>query len=312
MSLFAISATATLLASCLAIIWYFSFPRRLSIAESNPSSKWPEQFTDHYIPTEDAALERYKTLYLLLQNPERYPDILPEAWTELCGLLDEDVTTEKIADHADSILNLKNYDPKQLQAFIKNQHTTIMTQWEAYIHRKRAGGVPELFASRASAAEWLTRQAPGKLIDGAWLSHIHKISTPFYLRRVTKNAWQIYCEELGDGSLENNHVVVYRKLLRSLDVHLPDNQDEAFIHHRTPMNDFLCWKSAAAQLLISVFPHDFLPEILGFNLHFEQATLETLKGPKSCPNSVYQATTSLCTYRSITLTLDTLPWRWTQ
>jgi hypothetical protein len=39
----------------------------------------------------------------------------------------------------------------------------------------------------------------------------------------------------------------------------------------------------AAQLLISLFPHEFLPEILGFNLHYELLTMDTLKAARELP-----------------------------
>lgn len=50
------------------------------------------------------------------------------------------------------------------------------------------------------------------------------------------------------------------------------------------MDDIRVWKGAVGQLLISLFPHDFLPEILGFNLHFELLTLDTLKAAKELPS----------------------------
>lgn len=49
------------------------------------------------------------------------------------------------------------------------------------------------------------------------------------------------------------------------------------------MDDMQVWKAAVAQLLISLFPNNFLPEILGFNLHYEQLTLETLKAARELP-----------------------------
>jgi hypothetical protein len=46
------------------------------------------------------------------------------------------------------------------------------------------------------------------------------------------------------------------------------------------MGQLCIWKAAVAQLLISLFPHDFLPEILGFNMHFEVVSSGTLMAPK--------------------------------
>jgi hypothetical protein len=42
------------------------------------------------------------------------------------------------------------------------------------------------------------------------------------------------------------------------------------------MSDQRSWKSAVAQLLISLFPNEFLPEILGFNMHYELISLEAM------------------------------------
>ncbi|KAL2855394.1 hypothetical protein BJY01DRAFT_204558 [Aspergillus pseudoustus] len=42
------------------------------------------------------------------------------------------------------------------------------------------------------------------------------------------------------------------------------------------MDDPRSWKSAIAQLLISLFPNEFLPEILGFNMHYELISLEVM------------------------------------
>jgi len=50
-----------------------------------------------------------------------------------------------------------------------------------------------------------------------------------------------------------------------------------FGHPRHQLNELSVWKAAIAQMLISLFPHEFLPQILGFNLHFEAISMDTLK-----------------------------------
>jgi hypothetical protein len=37
------------------------------------------------------------------------------------------------------------------------------------------------------------------------------------------------------------------------------------------------WEAAVGQLLISLFPNEFLPEILGFNMHYELITMDTMR-----------------------------------
>lgn len=120
-------------------------------------------------------------------------------------------------------------------------------------------------------------------MDGAWLGHIHRITTPFSQRRITKDAWQILSEELGDGDINKNHVFLFRNLVHSIDGTFPDGDSEDFGDPRHGVNDIDSWKAAVAQLVISLFPNDFLPEILGFNLHYEQLTLQTLKAARELP-----------------------------
>ncbi|KAJ8123325.1 hypothetical protein ONZ43_g696 [Nemania bipapillata] len=103
------------------------------------------------------------------------------------------------------------------------------------------------------------------------------------MRSITKDAWQILSEELGDGDVERNHVFVYRDLLRSVNVDLPAADSQEFVASDLGMDNVSVWRGAVAQLLMGLFSHDFLPEALGFNLFFEQVTLETLQAAHELP-----------------------------
>ncbi|KAL4812563.1 hypothetical protein BDW67DRAFT_193560 [Aspergillus spinulosporus] len=176
------------------------------------------------------------------------------------------------------ILRVESYDAERLRSFINDEHQKTMNEWARYHDRRKLGVGPTLFGTIAEAKKWLAQRAPAKLVDGAWLSHIHKITTPFALRRVTKDAWQILSEELGDGDATRNHVFVYSQLLKEIGCPLPDPQSHDFIQspNLEAMDDQRSWKGAVAQLLISLFPNEFLPEILGFNMHYELISLEAL------------------------------------
>ncbi|KAI0111341.1 hypothetical protein F4814DRAFT_422213 [Daldinia grandis] len=80
-----------------------------------------------------------------------------------------------------------------------------------------------------------------------------------------------------------NHVFVYRELLRSVGINLPDAGSVAFVREGLGMDDVHVWRAAVSQLLISLFPDEFLPEMLGFNLRFEQLTLETPRAARRLP-----------------------------
>lgn len=84
-------------------------------------------------------------------------------------------------------------------------------------------------------------------------------------------------EKLENGNVQMNHVNVYRELMKKIGVNLPETDSVDLIHPRYQLNEKCVWETAVGQLLISPFPHDFFPEILGFNLHFEGLTMDTMK-----------------------------------
>ncbi|KAF3912525.1 hypothetical protein ABW20_dc0108330 [Dactylellina cionopaga] len=225
------------------------------------------------------SMELQKELYYKLQNLEQYPEVLPQARDVLILLFSETLERASKAPN-EGILSIKKYSREALLTFQQDDHKKTLDLFEQYIIRRRAKGSREMFKTREEAKWWLIQSSPVKYVDGAWLGHINKITTPFGLRRVVKNAWQVLSEELGDGDLEKHHVYIYRKLMEAVDLELPAGDDIDFIHPRHQLNEPGIWKAAVAQLLISLFPHQFLPEILGFNMHYEGLALETLKVAK--------------------------------
>ena len=221
----------------------------------------------------------YKDLFYKVQNLERFPEILPQARTLLIQMFAE--TIEEAHNASDpGILSIEEYSPESLIEFLQTEHDNITWSWEEYVNRRRAGGTTEMFQDKDECLWWLKQVAPVKYVDGAWLGHINKVTTPFNLRKATKDAWQVMSEELGDGQTIMNHVYVYRDLMEEINARLPEGDCIDFIHPRHELNEEEPWKAALSQLLISLFPHDFLPEILGFNMHFEGLTMETMKAAK--------------------------------
>src|SRR5262249_21620568 len=95
-------------------------------------------------------------------------------------------------------------------------------------------------------------------------------------RSVIKDAWQVLSEEYGDGDLNKHHAHIYHQLMRELAPELPGAGELAFSDPRHGMDDVSVWRAAVAQLVISLFPRDFLPDIRGSSLHFESVKLGTL------------------------------------
>lgn len=232
--------------------------------------------------TKNAQLQEmqfHKELYFKLQNLDQYPDILPQARDLLVSMFSETLA-EAVRKPKSGILSVEKYTREGLARFIQTKDDQMIQQWEDYLTRRKTGSPKELFKDREEAKWWLKQVAPAKYVDGAWLGHINKITTPFALRRATKIAWQVLSEELGDGDVRKNHVYVFAELMKEIGSGLPRGDTKDFIHPRHSLNEAAVWKAAVAQLLISLFPHEFLPEILGFNLHFEGLTMETLKAAK--------------------------------
>lgn len=227
----------------------------------------------------EEQMQLHKELYFKLQNLEDYPEVLPQSRDLLISLFSETLTGA-LQTPRHGILAVENYSRDAVTKFLLGEHDNTVQLWEQYLKRREAGQPMEMFRNREEAKLWLKQNAPVKYVDGAWLGHIHKVTTPFALRRTTKDTWQVLSEELGDGELDKNHVYIYRELMREIDPSLPDGDSPDFIHPRHQLNNPNVWKAALSQLLISLFPHEFLPEILGFNMHFELLTMGTMKAAK--------------------------------
>ncbi|RDL36127.1 Uncharacterized protein BP5553_06739 [Venustampulla echinocandica] len=260
--------------------WNFGsnvFPSKsIEIKVERTHRKWEV----HNKVSDDEKLEELKTLkqlYYQLHNLEKFPEVLPQAKRLLISLLEETSRVGQTLPLHDTILSVQSFSRDGLEEFQQRQNHGICKEWEQYNLRRKEGSPRELIGDREEAIWWLKQLSPVKYVDGAWLGHIGKVTTPFALWKTMKDAWQILSEELGDGDLRKNHVHLYHKLLESTAPDLPTAESLDFGHPRHQLNELSVWKSAIAQLLISLFPHEFLPEILGFNLHFEAASMDTLK-----------------------------------
>ncbi|EJP66331.1 ABC transporter with duplicated ATPase domains [Beauveria bassiana ARSEF 2860] len=242
--------------------------------------------------TQHKSTERYRRMFFQLQNLEDYPEVLEPARQELLAMFSHALSvalTEEPAyrnssssssNSSSSILSLETYSAEAMSLFLRDAHERTLSGWSDYLERRKQGQGPELFASAEQAKDWLVQQAPVKFVDGAWLGHVHKTTTPFAFRSVTKHAWQVLSEELGDGDPDKHHVTLYRKLLESIGRPLPSGHSADFVQAgewKRACENHGIWESAVAQLAISLFPNEFLPEILGFNMHYEQVRLDTMQ-----------------------------------
>jgi hypothetical protein len=117
--------------------------------------------------------------------------------------------------------------------------------------------------SREAYRYGIQQLAPAILVDGAWLQNWAEIGIEPVRRRLAA----IYADEVGAGDPERNHPQIYRRLLESLDIHLPGAGSAEFAAHP----DFLdaAFELPVYLLSIGLTPTAFLPELLGLNLAIE-------------------------------------------
>jgi hypothetical protein len=133
-------------------------------------------------------------------------------------------------------------------------------QYRDYIAGRHAGAPRRYFTSKAHALYFLKSVAPTKMVDGAWLYGL----LPRWRDARYAHLIQIYLEELGEGVPDRNHVVIYRNLLTA---HGCDQwhslDDDHFVQ-------------GTLQLALAHHAAHFLPEVIGFNLGYEQLPLHLL------------------------------------
>ncbi|KAJ6096446.1 hypothetical protein N7486_007192 [Penicillium sp. IBT 16267x] len=232
--------------------------------------------------TSTRELEFYKELYFKLQNLEQHSDSIPIARQAFLVLLSQ-ALEDYVKAPDTNILSIKDFDKNELARFLQRHQDDVTSRYHQYISRRQMGGPRELFQDHQEAGNWLREIAPLKLVDGAWLGHLNKIIMPFSLRQIVKQTWQVFTEELGNGNRDQHHVKVFEDLLGEFEPELPSPTTKAILHPRYKLGSLKYWRAAVAQLLVALFPQEFLPEILGFNMHFEALQLDTMQAAKELP-----------------------------
>ncbi|MCB5191858.1 iron-containing redox enzyme family protein [Methylobacillus arboreus] len=149
---------------------------------------------------------------------------------------------------------------EQLEDWIVHSSQAAGAEYQQYLNHRKQGAPRRYFSSKAHALYFLNRVAPTKMVDGSWLYGMVKHwEDPAFSELI-----DIYLEELGDGIEEQNHVAIYRKLLRTHGCerwqHLPPDY----------------FTQGAIQLALATVADQYQPEVIGFNLAYEQLPLHLL------------------------------------
>lgn len=150
--------------------------------------------------------------------------------------------------------------PEQLEAWLDEHNEAVGRQFQEYLAARKAGQPRWFFSSKAHALYLLRVVAPTKMVDGAWL---YGLTRHWHDARFT-SLLKIYLEELGDGVEAMNHVAMYRRLLKVNECEDWKTLDDKF------------FTQGAVQLALAANTETHLPEVIGFNLGYEQLPLHLL------------------------------------
>ena len=183
-------------------------------------------------------------------------DAEPDAWlrSHAADLLREHL--EQVAHQPCAVPEA----PQDLALWMAAARQTVHSLYGQYLAQRKAGAPRRFFSNRAHALYFLRCVAPTKLVDGAWLYGLlaHWRNPRF------SDLVRTYAEELGEGALDKNHVVVYRAVLARYGLDPLDDLPDAL------------YRQGLVQLALGWNAEHFLPEIIGFNLAYEQLPLHLL------------------------------------
>jgi hypothetical protein len=158
-------------------------------------------------------------------------------------------------------LPFKHYSHQQFDRYI-----TELYQHEMHAY-KPLQGEPKI--SKAAYLWGLEQIAPMILIDGCWLQNSLDLQQNY--PSISEKLFSIYCDELGNGLLEQNHPFIFQQLLNSLSILVPAVDTKAFVEHP----GFIDSAFDLPVYMLSLANHsiEFLPELLGLNMAIELSGL---------------------------------------
>jgi hypothetical protein len=162
--------------------------------------------------------------------------------------------------HAAPLTDALPEDPTTWHSWVAEHCADVARQYADYLQQRKDGGPRQFFRGKAQALYFLQAVAPTKLVDGAWLYGL----LPRWQDPRFQGLLRTFLEELGEGNPAQNHVVIYQKLLAEHDL-----QDSSAIDDER-------YLQGAIQLALGVCGADYLPEVIGYNLGYEQLPLHLL------------------------------------
>ena len=194
-----------------------------------------------------------RELYYYLVNADLFPEVLSIAQNKIKNLF-------YCCDFF-CRLPFKKYNHKQLDSYIAEIYHREMAAY------RPLQGQPKI--SKSAYIWGLQQIAPMILIDGCWLQnslHIENTNP-----EIAEILFCIYCDEVGNGVLEQNHAHIFQQLLESLSISVPAVNSRQFVDHAGFINS--AFDLPVFMLALSHFSVQFLPELLGLNMAIELSGL---------------------------------------
>lgn len=123
--------------------------------------------------------------------------------------------------------------------------------------------------TREDVVEWILQMAPFNQTDGSWLRTIAPVGP---IDPVRSLLFRIYVDELGGGDPELHHASVYTEFMRSVNIELPDIRSREYADHPALLDS--AFTLPLFQLVVSQFPQDYFPELLGMTQYLEWSSVE--------------------------------------
>jgi len=194
-----------------------------------------------------------RQLYYYLLNADLFPDVLPIARIKVRNRLQACAWLNP--------LPFKHYTHQHFDSYID---TIYQREMSAY---KPLQAPPKI--SREAYIWGLEQIAPIILIDGCWLQN--SLALQAINPEICDILFKIYCDEIGNARLQQNHPHIFQQLLESLSIQVPPVYSKAFVKHPGFINS--AFDLPVYMLSLSSFSIEFLPELLGLNMAIELSGL---------------------------------------
>ncbi len=210
-------------------------------------------------PAKTIKKSEMREMFHTLVNVDLFPHALPLAKQFVIKILRK--STAKLNKNRSNTLQYFEYDVETFERRILDIYNREMSSYKPFVSPPKLDRAVYLWA--------IEQFAPTILTDGCWLQKTSQAGINF--EEINARLFRIFADEIGDGHVEWNHPNVYRNLLSSLKIKLPELDTKDFAYY--PNFSTAAFDLPVFMLSISQFPTHFLPEILGLNLAIELSGL---------------------------------------